>query len=106
MERVTSKQRILDALADLADDVSIEDAMERLYALAKIEKGLAQLDAGQSLGHEESSAGSVREPRVRVCAQRDQSSERSTATAANGSMCTDASSDQAPACCQPSPLRA
>jgi predicted transcriptional regulator len=53
MRSVTNKQRILDALRDLADDASIEEAMERLYALAKMEKGLAQLDAGRSLDHEE-----------------------------------------------------
>jgi hypothetical protein len=53
MQSAIGKQRILDALADLADDASIEDAMERLYFLAKIEKGLAQLDASQGLDHEE-----------------------------------------------------
>lgn len=53
MQSAVGKQRILDALNDLADDASIEDAMERLYFLAKIEKGLAQLDAGESIDHEE-----------------------------------------------------
>jgi hypothetical protein len=53
MQSAIGKQRILDALADLAGDASIEGAMERLYFLAKIEKGLAQLDASQGLDHEE-----------------------------------------------------
>lgn len=47
------KQRILDALDGLSDDASVEEAMERLYFLAKVERGVAQLDAGQSLSHEE-----------------------------------------------------
>ena len=53
MQAVATKQRILDALSDLAEDASIEDAIERLYFLAKAEKGLAQLNAGQSLDHDE-----------------------------------------------------
>ncbi len=47
------KQRILDALGDLPDDVTVEEAIERLCFLAKIERGLAQLDAGQGLDHDE-----------------------------------------------------
>lgn len=52
MQAVPSKQRILDALSDLADDASVEEAIERLCLLAKAEKGLGQLDAGQSLDHD------------------------------------------------------
>jgi predicted transcriptional regulator len=53
MRSVANKQRILDALGDLSDDASVEEAIERLYFLAKVEKGIAQLDAGHSLDHEE-----------------------------------------------------
>lgn len=53
MQAVATKQRILDALSDLDEDASIEDAIERLYFLARAEKGLAQLDAGPSLDHDE-----------------------------------------------------
>jgi predicted transcriptional regulator len=53
MRSVAGKQRILEALNDLAEDASIEEAIERLCFLAKIERGLAQLDAGQSLDHED-----------------------------------------------------
>jgi len=53
MQAVATKHRILDALNDLADDASIEEAIERLYLLDKAEKGFRQLDAGQSLDHEE-----------------------------------------------------
>jgi predicted transcriptional regulator len=53
MQAVANKQRILDALDDLPEDASVEDAIERLYFLAKVEKGLGQLDAGQSLDHDE-----------------------------------------------------
>ena len=53
MQAVATKQRILEALDDLAEDASIDDAIERLCFLAKAEKGLEQLDAGQSLDHDE-----------------------------------------------------
>jgi predicted transcriptional regulator len=47
------KQRVLDAVRDLPDDATVEDAMERLYFLAKIEEGERQADAGQTLSDEE-----------------------------------------------------
>ena len=53
MRSVGNKQRILDALNNLSDDATVEEAIERLYFLAKVEKGIAQLDAGQSVDHEE-----------------------------------------------------
>lgn len=53
MRSVAGKQHILDALDSLPDDASIEEAIERLCFLAKIEKGLTQLDAGQALDHDE-----------------------------------------------------
>lgn len=51
-----TKQDILKALEGLPDDASIEDAMERLYLIYKIEKGLQQVEAGQTLTHEEAKA--------------------------------------------------
>jgi len=40
-------------LCDLPDDASYEDAMERLFFLAKIERGLRQAEAGQTIPHEQ-----------------------------------------------------
>lgn len=50
---MASKQPIPDARNDLADDASVKEAMERRSFLAKAEKGLAELDAGQSVDHQE-----------------------------------------------------
>jgi predicted transcriptional regulator len=47
------KERVLDAVRDLPDDATVEDAMERLYFLAKVEEGERQADAGQTISHEE-----------------------------------------------------
>ena len=50
---MTVKDKVLKAVQDLPDDASIEDAMELLLFLAKIEKGLTQAAAGQTLSHDE-----------------------------------------------------
>jgi predicted transcriptional regulator len=47
------KQRVIEAVRDLPEDATVEDAMERLYFLAKVEEGLRQADAGQTVSHEE-----------------------------------------------------
>ena len=49
----TTKERILEALQGLAPDATVDDAIERLVFLARVEEGLAQLDAGQGVPHEE-----------------------------------------------------
>ncbi len=48
---MTSKERVLQTVQDLPDDASIEDAMESLLFLAKVEKGLHQADAGEAVPH-------------------------------------------------------
>ena len=47
------KERILESLGALPPNATIEDAMERLYFLAKIERGLADADAGRLVSHED-----------------------------------------------------
>jgi predicted transcriptional regulator len=47
------KQAILKAIEELPEDASVEDAIERLYLLYKIDKGLKEADAGQLISQEE-----------------------------------------------------
>ncbi len=47
------RDRIIEALAQLPPTATIEDAMERLYFLAKVERGVADLDAGRVVSHED-----------------------------------------------------
>ena len=49
----TTKQKVLDAIEKLPADATLEDAIERLVLLAKIERGLAELDAGHGIEHAE-----------------------------------------------------
>ena len=50
---MTSKEKLLKMVQSLPDDASVEDAMERLLFLAKIEKGLEQADAGDTISHDQ-----------------------------------------------------
>ncbi|MBK9168588.1 MAG: hypothetical protein IPM24_14115 [Bryobacterales bacterium] len=48
-----TRDRIIEALRDLPAEANVDDAIERLVFLAKIESGLAQLDRGESIPHDE-----------------------------------------------------
>ena len=49
----TPREQILDALQDLPTDATFDDAIERLVFLAKIDAGLAELDQGKGIPHDE-----------------------------------------------------
>ena len=53
MSEASMKQKVLQAVQQLPADATLEDAMERLYFLAKIERGLADADAGRTVSHED-----------------------------------------------------
>jgi hypothetical protein len=57
---MTTKDRVLHAVQDLPEDSSIEDVMERLLFMAKVERGIQQADAGKTITH-----GQVREKFVK-----------------------------------------
>ncbi len=49
----TEKELILQTIHDLPDENCIEEAMERLYLLFKIAKGVKQANAGQTISNED-----------------------------------------------------
>ena len=53
MGEATAKQKVVEAVQKLPEDATVEDAMERLYFLAKVERGLEQAKAGREVSHEE-----------------------------------------------------
>ena len=53
MAEPKAKERVLDAVRSLPEDATVEDAMERLYFLAKVEEGLRQAEAGETMSNEE-----------------------------------------------------
>lgn len=50
---MATKEQMLRIIQDLPDDASIDDAIERLIFLARVEAGLAQIDAGLTMPHDE-----------------------------------------------------
>ena len=53
MPAETAKERALEAIRALPDRATIEDAIEMLCFIAKIEEGLQQSEAGHVVKHEE-----------------------------------------------------
>ncbi len=50
--RIT-RDRMVEAIRELPADATVDDAIERLVFLAKIETGLTQLDRGEGIPHDE-----------------------------------------------------
>ena len=53
MQSTSLKVKMANIIRDLPDDADIEDAMEKLLLLHKIEKGTKQVDEGRTVSHEE-----------------------------------------------------
>jgi predicted transcriptional regulator len=53
MGTAITKSEILRAVQDLPEDTTVEDAIERLYFLARVETGLEQAEAGETISHDE-----------------------------------------------------
>jgi predicted transcriptional regulator len=53
MTAPSPKQLALQAVEQLPDDATLEDAMERLYVLESIERGRADVAAGRVVPHDE-----------------------------------------------------
>jgi predicted transcriptional regulator len=49
MPATITKGQIVKAVADVPEDATVEDAMERLVVLSKIEQGLEQARRGETL---------------------------------------------------------
>ncbi len=52
MSAVTAKQKILQNIERLPEETTLEDAIERLCFLAKVEKGLHQSETGETIPHD------------------------------------------------------
>jgi predicted transcriptional regulator len=53
MPESITRDRIIESLRQMPADATLDDAIERLVFLAKIEAGLSELDAGKGIPHEE-----------------------------------------------------
>jgi predicted transcriptional regulator len=53
MPEQLTRDQIIETLREMPPNATIDDAIERLVFLAKIEEGLAELDAGKGIPHDE-----------------------------------------------------
>ena len=47
------KEQALRVIEQLPPDTTLDEVMERLYFMHKVERGLQQIDAGQVVSHDE-----------------------------------------------------
>ncbi len=50
---MTTKEKAISLIQTLRDDVSLDDVIDRLYLLRKIELGICQANSGDVMGHDE-----------------------------------------------------
>ncbi len=53
MQEPFTRDRIIEALRQMPPNATLDDAIERLVFLGKIEAGLAELDNSDGISHEE-----------------------------------------------------
>jgi hypothetical protein len=53
MQEPFTRDRIIEALQAMPPNATIDDAIERLVFLAKVETGLAELDQSQGIPHDQ-----------------------------------------------------
>ena len=49
---MTTKEKAISLIQTLNDDVSLDDVIDRLYLLRKIELGISQADSGDVMEHD------------------------------------------------------
>ncbi len=50
---MTTKEMAISVIQKLGDDVSLDDVIDRLYLLRKIELGIVQADEGDVMEHDQ-----------------------------------------------------
>ena len=53
MRPLSTKDQMIQLIEQLPPDATVEDAIERLYLLYKVERGVDQADSGQKISQEE-----------------------------------------------------
>ena len=53
MIEMNAKDRVIEAIKSLPDDAKLEDVIDRLFLLLKVQKGLEQADAGETVSQKD-----------------------------------------------------
>jgi len=52
-EMLLTKEKVIELIKSLPDDITVDDIMEELYFKSQVDEGLAQLDRGEGIPHED-----------------------------------------------------
>lgn len=47
------KDKMIELIRALPEDTTVEDVIEEFYFMLQVDEGLAELDRGEGIGHEE-----------------------------------------------------
>ncbi len=50
---MTAKEQAVKVISQMPDEATMDDIMEEFYVRMKLDRGLAQLDAGEGIEHDE-----------------------------------------------------
>ncbi len=48
-----TKEKVIELIKSLPDDITVDDIMGELYFKSQVDEGLAQLDRGEGIPHED-----------------------------------------------------
>lgn len=48
-----TKEKVIELIRALPDDITVDDIMEELYFKSQVDEGLAQLDRSEGIPHED-----------------------------------------------------
>lgn len=48
-----TKEKVIELIKALPDDITVDDIVEKLYFKSQVDEGLAQLDRGEAIPHED-----------------------------------------------------
>lgn len=50
---ITTKERVIELVKALPDNATMDDVLEEIYFKLQVDQGIAELDRGESIPHEE-----------------------------------------------------
>ena len=52
-EMLLTKEKVIELIKSMPDDITVDDIIEELYFKSQVDEGLAQLDRGEGIPHED-----------------------------------------------------
>jgi hypothetical protein len=52
-DMITTKEQVIELVKAMPDDATVDDVLEEIYFKLQVDQGMAELDRGESIPHEE-----------------------------------------------------